>query len=205
MPRFILARPARSQPLARPTMAPAQIWRRVSFPQPSLNVPRHAKTDECRAPSVQSSESASSPGLEILLELRKRHLGRMFAQICRATAFPPASRAAEEEHVGDGLVAAGAPHREARAEAGGPDSARLRRRVVLARFVELAAASDGTRLAPPRAVGLTRGEVPPPPARGHDVRGRARGGRYRGGRARWRGARARGDASARRRAGGRGG
>lgn len=79
LPRFILARPARSQPLARPTMAPAQIWRRVSFPQPSLNVPRHAKNR--RMPSGKSSESASSPGLEILLPLRKRHLGRMFAQI----------------------------------------------------------------------------------------------------------------------------
>lgn len=58
LPRFILARPARSQPLARPTMAPAQIWRRVSFPQPSLNVPRHAKTDECRAGRAPSQPAA---------------------------------------------------------------------------------------------------------------------------------------------------
>jgi hypothetical protein len=58
LPRFILARPARRQPLARPTMAPAQIWRRVSFPQPSLNVPRHAKTDECRAGTAPSQPAA---------------------------------------------------------------------------------------------------------------------------------------------------
>jgi hypothetical protein len=58
LPRFILARPARSQPLARPTMAPAQIWRRVSFPQPSLNVPRHAKTDECQAGRAPSQPAA---------------------------------------------------------------------------------------------------------------------------------------------------
>ena len=79
---------------------------------------------------------------------------------------PTARRAAEEEHVGDRVVAAAAPHREARAEAGGIDPARLRRRVVLARFVEFAVASHKTRLAPPLAVGLTRGGVPRPPREG---------------------------------------